>query len=851
MTESRVLFGPGGRFELRSSSRELLADGVPLRLGARAFELLHCLLEHRGEAVPRDRLFERAWPGRVVADDNLKVQVMALRKLLGSDAVVTVPGVGYRLGPSAAVETAADEAVPEASGLVGGVALVGRDAELNQLLALLSASRLVTLLGPGGVGKTRLAIAAATAAAPRADGVAVVELAPLADPRELPASVWRALRLPGSGNVSTGSLAATLRPLQLLLVLDNCEHLRSAVASLVEALLDAAPRLTLLATSQEPLGIAHEVPLRIGGLACPRTDQPERIQRAIEPAVALFAARARAADPRFVIDGGNAAAVGEICRRLDGLPLALELAAARVPLLGVEGVASRLGQQLQLLARGLPEMPLRHQTLRAAMQWSHALLDDAERAAFRRLGVFAGSFSLAAANAVIAGSDARAGDSVVDLAAAADDWRGIELLTTLVDKSLVQLVHGGAERRFRLLESARAFALERLAESGEATPVRRRHALGVLARLEAAEATFHGAPLKSWVDSLLPDLDNLRAALRFASGPGGDTGLALALAGAAGSFWAAAGLDDEAGHWLDVVGPLLDDRTPPLHAARYWQARALRLINPVAAVADGLGAAREAAVRLLALGDTSGAYRMLGLVVQHLRRVEPGADVQALLEQMRQLEPPHWSARQRLARSVAQARLAARAGDWEQHRERFRIDAALEAEAGDEMRAWGGLYHVALADIALGRPREAIATLEPVVARIRELGLIRQQWTRPALLTMARIASGAGPAAAAAVRETVTLLRVAGAPSWLADHFAWWAAQCAAFDDAARLLGWADSAAATRGEPRRLHHSQQGADGALALLLPALDASRLDQLRAEGRTMPDEVALQRVLQVAA
>ncbi len=487
------------RFVLRPHARELLDDGAPVRIGDRAFDLLSALVEARGDVVSRDTLFARAWPGRVVIDDNLKVQVMALRKLLGAEAVATVPRRGYRLGlPLRGCDATRSRA---ANGQVPA-GLIGRDSELAQLQRALSASRLVSLVGPGGIGKTRLANATAESLASRfGDGISVVELASLADARRVPEAVARALRLPAMpGRVDEVALARACTPLAALIVLDNCEHLLGAVSSVVECLLQAAPQVTVLATSQEPLGLHGEQVLRLQGLRC---DGPaDAIDEA--PAVQLFAARARAVDAGFRLDPDSLAAVAEICRHLEGSPLALELAAARVPLLGASGVLERLDHQLKLLTRGSADAPERQQTLRAAMQWSHGLLDATQRTVFRRLAVFADSFTLQGAQAV-------AGDDAID------EWMVLDALDALVAKSLVQTVHAGASRRVRLLATARAFALERLEESGERGATMRRHAGWVHRVFERAAPLVHDEPLRRWLDALWPEVHDLRAALRWAA----------------------------------------------------------------------------------------------------------------------------------------------------------------------------------------------------------------------------------------------------------------------------------------------------------------------------------------------
>jgi predicted ATPase/DNA-binding winged helix-turn-helix (wHTH) protein len=916
MTSSTYRFG---RFELRTATRELCADGLPQRVGERAFDLLQTLAEAGGAVVLRDTLFERAWPGRVVSDDNLKVQVMALRKLLGADAVVTVPGRGYRLGlplhdgsaqaaaaagagaasgtavsahaagaggPAAAIAAAAGSA-SAAGGLVGPSGLIGREHELAALRAALAPGRVLSLVGPGGAGKTRLAAAAADAERARhADGVAWVELAALTDPAQLPAAVAQALRLPEAAQPADAArIADALKPLQLLLVLDNCEHLLPAAAALAAAVNAAAPQVTLLATSQAPLALRNETVQRLHGLALPgdaaapssisakagshaasAADWPAHASAPIDapavgpshapshapphaspdapslapsPALALFLARARAADPGLDVEApGIRAAAADICRRLEGLPLALELAAARVPLLGVAGLRDRLDQQLQLLTRGAADAPARQQTLRATLAWSHALLDETQRTVFRRLAVFADSFTLAAAQAV-------AGD------AALDEWAVLDAVDALAARSLLRPVDAGSgERRFSLLVTARAFALEQLAAAGEHDATMRRLATHLVQVHDTAERHFLGAPLRPWMERLWPGRHDLRAALQWVADRAGDEQLLLSLVAAAGPFWAAAGLDREAAPWLARVKPLADAAgTPDALMARYCKAVALRIVNPTAPPAESVAAAERGAALYEAQGDVASAYRLLGIAAQHGRRADPQRDLQPLFARLRALEQPEWSGAMRLIRLRAEGVSMARGGDWTGYRERFQLESALLAEAGDELRAWGSLYHVALAELALKRPQAAIAVLQPVVQRLRETGRLREQWTRPVLLALARIEAGEAAAAAPAVREAVTLLRVAGAPAWCADHFAWWVLDCGDAALGARLAGWADATVRRTGQKRHAH-AQAAHDAVRLRLAGRLGAAEEQRLRGEGEAFDDELALLRVLQAA-
>src|SRR6202521_3624521 len=329
---------------------------------------------------------------------------------------------------------------------------VGRDAEGTQLRELLAQNRVVTLTGAGGVGKTRLAIqVAAQVAGEFGDGVWYVDLAPITDPELVPLTVARALGLPDQPGRSTmDSLLRFVRDRQMLVVLDNCEHLLDASATLVNSLLGAAPSLTVLATSREPLGVPGEAMWQVPSLSL------------ADEAIELFADRARLARTDFTVTDDNASAVAQICARLDGVPLAIELAAARVRALSLAEILEGLHDRFRLLTGGARTAVRRQQTLRASVDWSHALLTEPERTLFRRLAVFLGGFDLDAARVVAGGGDVQR-------------YQVLDLLTLLVDKSLVVADDTGGRTRYRLLETVRQYALERLGESGEADAVRTRH----------------------------------------------------------------------------------------------------------------------------------------------------------------------------------------------------------------------------------------------------------------------------------------------------------------------------------------------------------------------------------------
>jgi predicted ATPase/class 3 adenylate cyclase/DNA-binding CsgD family transcriptional regulator len=425
---------------------------------------------------------------------------------------------------------------------------VGRDTQLNQVRDLLTDNRLVTLTGAGGVGKTRLAIqVAAQLAGEFGDGVWYVDLAPINDPELVPVTVARALGLPDQPGRSTmDTLLRFVRDRQMLVVLDNCEHLLDASAELVVAVLGAAPRLTVLATSREAIGVAGEVSWRVPSL--PLDDE----------AIELFTDRARHARPGFAVSADNAAAVGEICARLDGVPLAIELAAARVRALSLAEILDSLHDRFRLLTGGARTAVRRQQTLRASVDWSHALLTEPERVLFRRLAVFVGGFDFDAAQAVAGGGDVQR-------------YQVLDQLTLLVDKSLVVAEDSRGRTRYRLLETVRQYALEKLGESGEADAVRSRHRdyyTALAAVLDAPARTDY----EERIEQAETEMDNLRAAFGW-SHENSDVELALALASSLQPLWLARGRLREGLAWFDTA--LADDNAQHPEVAAAVVARAL------------------------------------------------------------------------------------------------------------------------------------------------------------------------------------------------------------------------------------------------------------------------------------
>jgi predicted ATPase len=404
---------------------------------------------------------------------------------------------------------------------------------------------MLTLCGPGGAGKTRLALAVASHLGGRfEDGVWWVELAPTADPDLVPQTVARILNVPETPERSlTDAIAEDLRDLEILIVLDNCEHLVEACADLADTLLGACPDLKLLATSREPLRVPGETNFMVPSLSVPDPGRPLSAEELADyEAVRLFVERARAVDSGFTLTEGNSSAVARLCDRLNGIPLAIELAAARTRVLSVEQILEKLDDPLGLLSSGGRTAAARHRTLRGTLQWSYGLLDEAERALFCRLSVFVGGWDLEAAEAVGAGDAVEAG-------------LVLDLLSALVDKSLVVVEESGGTLRYGMLEPVRQFGREKLRESPDETYVRLRHAEHYLALAERAEPELIGPDQGLWLGRLRTEFANLREAHSWSLEPGDEeerAWLRLRLPAALWRFWGGQRFE-EGKRWLQAA----------------------------------------------------------------------------------------------------------------------------------------------------------------------------------------------------------------------------------------------------------------------------------------------------------
>lgn len=538
-----------GSFELAPGRRHLLDNGSPVELGGRALDLLTLLINSAGETVSNAHIVAHLWPTSTVDESSVRVQIAALRKALrdGSDGnryIVTVPSRGYtfvapvtrahRSEPGEARDnTAKGNSLPASL-----VNILGRTDTIAGLTAQLSKCRLLTIVGAGGIGKTTVAVGVARMiSATYPDGVWFVALASLPASELVSSAISAALGLASIGADPLPSLTAWLRDKQALIVLDNCEHVVDSAAYVAETILKTAPRVSILATSREPLHAEGEWQHRLGPLSVPPiSDAIDATEAMTYAAVELFSGRARSSGAEFVLDDADVPAVCEICRRLDGLPLALELAAAQVGVFGVLGLARLLQDRFAALTRGRRTAVARQQTLRATMDWSFSLLSDAERTVLRRLAVFRGDFTMRAATAVAAGIDSASIDVV-------------PVVGNLVDKSLLVANIASNNPQFCLLETTRLYALQILRDGGEYDQVMRRHAnhyleLFILAAIGAATRTK-----AEWTSAYGHEIDNLRVALDWALSPNGDSLLGVQLAAAASDFWIAMSLLNECCDW--------------------------------------------------------------------------------------------------------------------------------------------------------------------------------------------------------------------------------------------------------------------------------------------------------------
>jgi predicted ATPase/DNA-binding winged helix-turn-helix (wHTH) protein len=523
--EMTFSFGP---FRLLPRQHLLLKDYQSVPLGSRACEILVALVERAGELLDRNFLEARAWPGITVEESNLRAQITALRRVLaqggaGVNYVVAVKGRGYRFAAPVARSTGEAvraQVVHKGHNLPGRLTRpIGRSDVIATVRSRLQQRRFITIIGPGGIGKTTVALAVADKLmSSYKDGVRFVDLAPISDPMLVPNALAAVLGVAIHSENPYPALTSFLKDRRMLLVMDTCEHVLEASAKLTEELLKAAPGVHILATSRERLRAENESVQRLSALETPPPSAALTAAAALTyPAVQLFVERASATADGYKLTDEDAPLVAQVCRRL-------ELAAGRVGAFGVHGVLARLDDRFQVLTHGRRTALARHQTLRAALDWSYELLSEAERVVIRRLGVFAGRFTMRDASTVVGYAAITA--SVVD-----------ESVANLVDKSLVTVDVGAAVVYYRLSDTARAYAAKKLVEHGELQMFTKRHAEYHRDLIMRAEAEWHTSPTAEWRNTYIRKIDDVRAALDWAFSPIGDVSIGVSITAAAVPLW--------------------------------------------------------------------------------------------------------------------------------------------------------------------------------------------------------------------------------------------------------------------------------------------------------------------------
>lgn len=561
---------------IRPAQRDVLISGGSPKLGARAFDLLVVLVERRDRVTSKDELLELVWPGLIVEENNLQVHISALRKLLGAQAIATIPGRGYRFTlladntlqpgvepPQAARREPATQPDLASPSIYPNnlprqlTSFIGRENEIAAVEKLLARTRLLTLIGSGGCGKTRLSLQVASNTFEQfPDGAWFLELAPLTEPGLMLQAVATAFAVKEeSGKPLEYTLTEHLRQKRLLLLVDNCEHLLDACARVVDLLLRQCPGLKILASSRQALGTAGEQTYRVPSLSLPDQAVAQTPQSLLQyESVQLFVDRALLVRADFELTPSNAPALASLCWQLDGIPLAIELAAARIGLLSVAEIDRKLDHRFRLLTGGSRTALPRHQTLLSLIDWSYNLLNAPEKLLLQRLSVFAGGWTLEAAEAVCTGE-------------AVADWEVLDLLTMLCDKSLVAVEQMERYSRFRLLETVRQYAREKRELSSDNANIRTKHSHYFLALAEEAESKLNAAEQGQSLLRLEAEHENLLTSLDW-SLAATDARDVLKLCGALGDFWMMQGRLSEGREWCERVFLKTESQPPTPERAK-------------------------------------------------------------------------------------------------------------------------------------------------------------------------------------------------------------------------------------------------------------------------------------------
>jgi predicted ATPase/DNA-binding winged helix-turn-helix (wHTH) protein len=824
-----------GPFRLDPQLRTLTRTGAPEPIGPRAVAVLAALVAKAPEPVAKQSIMDAAWPGVVVEESNLSVQIAAIRRVLAAVAggdrwIETISRRGYRfVGPVAMMRGGTLQEATSVSNVPRSLtSFVGRERELIDLKGLLAKNRLLSIIGPGGIGKTRLAVQLATEI-PDAyrDGISFVDFAPLVDPALVASAAAQAI---GVHDVQGGRLVATLcRQLEgrlMLLIFDNCEHVLDASAHLADALLRATARLTIIATSREPLRVPGEQIYRPPPLSLPNpAGDLDSIRRS--DAVLLFVDRAQHQQHDFALTPERAPAVAELCVRLDGIPLALELAAAHVHSLSIEQINTRLDDRFELLTEGSRTALPRQQTLHATLDWSHGLLSERERRVLRRLAIFAGGFTVEAAAAV-------ANDETIESTDVPD------AVAQLVARSLVIADTSVARTRYRLLETTRAYGLEQLDRAGETAAIRSRHAQCVTDLLENAADDWLRQDETQWRSRYVTEIENVRAALEWSLSGAGDRTIAVALAGGSGPVWTTLGLFAQGARWLQLASSQIVPDGSERDAARLWFWLG---VASEASPPQALAAFQRAVELYRSLGDSVGqghAQMRFGRVLAVMGRLDESKA--ALAEAFPAL---HAAAIPKLLGFyfTNAAFLKTMTGDIAGARAHYERALTLYREARYEFAERVTLDNLAELNWASGELEAAAAAFRQSIAMRRASRLGREVTLAFALVNLAGVLTELGDVdqALAAAREGLPSLADADRAWVFMDHMGLRAALAGSIDNAARIAGYADHARAAKKSPREPNEARAHAR-LFALLRERLEDDVLATLMEEGSTMSEHEA---------
>jgi predicted ATPase/class 3 adenylate cyclase len=719
---------------------------------------------------------------------------------------------------------------------------VGRESDLEEVKGLARKSRLLTLVGPGGVGKTRLASqVGAELLDDYADGVWLVELATLTDADLVPSETALALNVRLASDRSlTDSIVHALSRKRALLILDNCEHLVDAVAKLVRTLLQSCPNVSIITTSREGLGIAGEDVVRVASLSLPAKGEELTAEAAPHfGAVALFADRALMANKSFHFGDDNVAAVVDICRRLDGIPFAIELAAARVKVLSITDLSKALHERFRVLTGGDRTALPRHKTMRALIDWSYDLLADNEKSLLRRLAIFAGGWTLEAASQVCQG------DGI-------DEFDVMDLVSSLVDKSLVVAETSGETARYRLLDSTRDYALERLLQSGERDDLSRRHGMFFEAVAKKLDEAYGTGSYERWLAVVQLELDNFRSAIEWGLSGHGDVALGGSIVGALGEFWYDAGLIGEGRHWVEAGLRALTASADPGDATLRRVAAGLNLA--MAAVTSGersFETGQRALELYEALGDRQGVvrarfYLAFGLF-QMGRMPDSRVQIDRAEAEARELGIKGWLARILNLGAIPYWT----SGEYEKARAVYDEALAIFTRLGDERGIALVKGNLAEQEFSIGNTGKALELGAEAINTNRRLGRVNSLAT--ALCNMAAYHIGAGHVEAArdAALEAVRMGQAAQNPSQIAfasQHLAQLAAVRGEVERAARVLGHVDMVLREEGHQRE-PTERLGHEKLMDSLHAKLDDARIAALAAEGAAWSEDRAVEEALKL--